>query len=224
MCAAFTLKITHQQLLDGFGPELDPHFPDEDFNHRVLPQSASLVVWQPTANGLLKVSPMIFGLTPSWSKDPKVKFATHNARIETLTEKPTWRGPLKNHRCLIPISYFTEPIYTGEFAGNMVNFEDRTSALLVAAGLYDQWVNKETGEVKDSFTIITGEPPAFIQNIGHDRCPLFLEKTAWAQWLNPEEHDSLKMASLLPKFRKDFNFTVAVERPLAKGWEKRVKN
>jgi putative SOS response-associated peptidase YedK len=39
-----------------------------------------------------------WGLVPSWSKDGKPFI---NARGDTVATKPTFRGPLKRHRCLI---------------------------------------------------------------------------------------------------------------------------
>jgi hypothetical protein len=43
-----------------------------------------------------------WGLVPHWSKEPKPKHSTINARIETVAEKPICRTPFK-HRCrLIP--------------------------------------------------------------------------------------------------------------------------
>ena len=73
-----------------------------------------------------------FGLVPSWSKERKVKYSTHNARLVSTDEKsgkpvpiymkPTWREAFAGRHCLVPMDLFIEPIYTGEFAGNMVKF------------------------------------------------------------------------------------------------------
>ena len=65
---------------------------------------------------------MNFSLITSWSKERKPEFATHNARLfsedgDPIFKKPTWRGPFSSNHCVIPISKFVEPIYTGEYAG-----------------------------------------------------------------------------------------------------------
>ena len=49
-----------------------------------------------------------WGLIPHWSKEPKTKYSTINARIETVAEKPTYRTPLRSQRCLIPADGFYE--------------------------------------------------------------------------------------------------------------------
>ena len=51
---------------------------------------------------------MHWGLIPSWSKDPKIGQKMINARMETLTEKPSFRAPVKRKRCVIPASGFYE--------------------------------------------------------------------------------------------------------------------
>lgn len=217
MCAAYTLRPTPEQIQNIFEISVGPDF---QFDHRILLHSDSLVViWEKS----LVLKTMKFSLTPFWSKEPKVKFATHNARLETLIEKPTWREPLKSHRCLIPITEFIEPIYSGPYAGNMVRFSDSTRPLLVAAGIFDIWVNKTTGEVRESFSIITSEPPKFIAEMGHDRCPVFLNKDIFKLWLDTKNYDS-KAATELLRAQMDFNknYAVTIDRPLAKGWEKRA--
>lgn len=137
---------------------------------------------------------MRFGLLPSWSKEPKVKFATHNARLDTIEEKATWRGPFKKSHCLVPIESFLEPIYDGEFAGNIVAFKEKRGEIMLAAGIYDTWVNKETGEIIDSFAIITHDPPKYVADIGHDRCPVFVKPGAFKEWLDvkPDESGTFK--------------------------------
>lgn len=47
-------------------------------------------------------------LLPFWSKTPQMKFATMNARAETIAEKPAYRTPFKNRRCLIVADGFYE--------------------------------------------------------------------------------------------------------------------
>lgn len=49
-----------------------------------------------------------WGLVPHWSKEPKTKYSTINARIETVAEKPAYRTSFKRRRCLIPADGFYE--------------------------------------------------------------------------------------------------------------------
>jgi putative SOS response-associated peptidase YedK len=83
-------------------------------------------------------------------------------------------------------------------------------------------VNKETGEVLESFAIITTDPPKFIHEIGHDRCPLFLKENAFSGWINSKEKDSEKLKDFLTLNQKIIEFSVEKDRALKPGWEKRV--
>lgn len=149
---------------------------------RVYPYSKSPVIV--SEDNALSVKIMNYSLVPSWSKTAKVKFATHNARIETASEKPTWKKPFQQFHCLVPLTHFYEPVYEGRFAGNMVTFSEENESILVAAGLYDTWLNKDTGEVVESFAILTKKPNPFIEEAGHDRMPIFLNENR-DTWLNP---------------------------------------
>jgi len=52
---------------------------------------------------------MRFGLVPYFAHGESPKYSTINARIETLTKAPSWRGPWKrNQRCLVLASGFYE--------------------------------------------------------------------------------------------------------------------
>jgi putative SOS response-associated peptidase YedK len=212
MCAQFDLKVLAQALNLKYGLTLSEDFV---FDKRVTPHSLAPVI---TPSGLKM---MRFSLLPSWSKEPKVKFATHNARIETLDEKATWKVPFKKFHCLVPLTQFIEPIYVREYAGSMVAFSDKQQELLTAAGLYDSWVNKLTGEIIESFTIITTEPPPFVAQVGHDRCPVFLKKSAFQEWLNPTNTEAEYLKQHLLHNQEAVEFSVKKDRDMRPGWEKR---
>jgi putative SOS response-associated peptidase YedK len=59
------------------------------------------------------------GLVPHWSTEPKTRYSTINARIESVAEKPTYRTPFKRRRCLIPADGFYE---WKQAAGNKVPY------------------------------------------------------------------------------------------------------
>lgn len=126
---------------------------------------------------------MNYSLVPSWSKDRKPKFATYNARIEEVLNKPSWREPFKSKHCLVPMKYFIESAHFGDFAGFNIDISAKDQHLLTAAGIWDTWIDKKSGEVVNSFAIITTEPTADILKAGHDRCPVFLAEGAWEEWL-----------------------------------------
>ncbi len=216
MCARFGLKIEADKLRE---LDISVHSSilvlDEDY----LPYKKAAVIVQ-TPDGL-KLTPMIFSLVPSWSKEPRVKFATHNARIETITEKPAWREPFATKHCIVPMTYFCESVYEGPHAGHVISFGPENSELLFAAGIFDVWVNPETKEQLYSFAIITKDPSVFILENGHDRTPIFLKFEDAKEWLNLRASEKEMVDFLLSK-NVFPDLSVTRDRPLKPGWEKRI--
>lgn len=195
--------------------------PDDpvEWTERIVPyRMAPTIVWE---NGNKKIKAMQFSMVPGWSKEPRVKFATHNARLDTVDSKPTWKRPFQNNHCLVPIDAFIEPIYEGDFAGHMVAFSPKKEHTLFAAGIYDSWVDKKTGEVLDSFAILTGDPVPFVEEIGHDRTPVFITKKAWDPWLAKEKKSPDELKKLLQENIEECEFEVEKDRAMKPGWEKR---
>jgi putative SOS response-associated peptidase YedK len=196
----------------------------------VLPRRKGPVVT--VEDGGRVLSEKVFGLIPSWSKERKIKFATHNARLVSedkntgkpapIYTKPTWREPFSRRHCLVPMEYFVEPIYSGEFAGNMVKFSPGGEEVIAAAGLWEDWVSKETGEVVSTFAVITDDPLPYIKKIGHDRSPVFLDPKDYDEWLVAKEKDPGRTVDFLQRSKADFSWKAEIDRPMAAGWEKRV--
>ncbi|MDH4466419.1 MAG: SOS response-associated peptidase family protein [Bacteriovoracaceae bacterium] len=197
---------------------------------RILPHSEALVIVGNDSSKKLKK--MNFSLIPNWSKTRKVKFATHNARLFSdpdannkiipIYEKPTWCTPFSKRHCLVPLTTFIEPIYVNQYAGNMVNFSKTDDTPLVAAGIWDEWVNKETGEIIESFAILTHEPPKFVREIGHDRCPVFLTNKSQSDWPSLINIAPSQMVQYLIENQAEIDFKVSIDRPLKEGWQKRI--
>ncbi len=188
-------------------------------NQLVVPHRLAPVLFKPLAS--LELVQMKFSLLPSWSKDSKVKFATHNARLESIDEKPTWRSVFVKRHCLVPLTDFIEPIYEGEQAGNMVAFHAVTDPLLWAAGVWDKWVSPLTGEVIQSFAIITTDPLKYVRDVGHDRSPVFLKTKAGQDWLSSEGGKPKELKAFLFDSAYEPELSVEVFRTMKPGWEKR---
>jgi putative SOS response-associated peptidase YedK len=111
--------------------------------------------------------------------------ATFNARAETVETKPVFRDAFKRSRCLVPMSGYYE--WQSTPSGKQPWYFTATdgSPLLTAAGLWDEWKNRETGERLKSCTMIVGEPNEFAADI-HDRMPVFLTQEQFAPWLSGE--------------------------------------
>ena len=218
MCAQFTIKVPLSSLASLFDAMLVSSG-DQPIREKILPHQMSPVVYAEQDQRVVRE--MNFSLIPSWSKTARPKFATHNARVESLLEKPTWRGPVGRSRALVPLSSFIEPVYSGQFSGNMVVFTPVSDDVLVAAALYDRWVDAVSGDTLFSFSIVTGEPGSFVRQVGHDRQPIFLQKNAWAEWLDPKLTDGDTALAVLQRYACTPQLQAHVDRGLKPGWEKR---
>jgi len=175
---------------------------------------------------------MVFSLIPAWSKERRVKFATHNARLISeeekphheipIYQKPTWREPFAKRHCLVPMTKFIEPIYTGPLAGNMVRFFPREGQVFVAAGIWEEWVDKNTGEVVPSFSILTDDPAPYIAKMGHDRTPVFLGQAHFDEWLNAPSKKPAEWIKFLRANTEEISWTEEIDRALVPGWKNRI--
>ncbi|WP_439882163.1 SOS response-associated peptidase [Pontibacter sp. MBLB2868] len=135
-----------------------------------------------TADEPEKLQLFSWGLLPNWANDRSQTNKPINARAETLLDKPSFRGLVSRRRCLVPADGFYEWRKTA--AGKVpYRFLLKDEALFSFAGLWDEWTDPETGEVTESFTIITTEANGLVRPT-HDRMPVILSPDAEAAWLN----------------------------------------
>jgi putative SOS response-associated peptidase YedK len=96
-----------------------------------------------------------WGLIPWFAKTPKLTYSTNNARSEELAAKATFKHPwARGQRCIIPAQTFDEPNWE---SGKNVwwRFRRADGDPWGLAGLWNRWVDKETGEVVESYTMLT---------------------------------------------------------------------
>lgn len=96
-----------------------------------------------------------WGLIPPFSNTPNVKFATYNARSEEMAGKASFRDAwARGQRCIVPATVFYEPNW--ETGKNVWWQFKRTDGLPWGlAGLWNRWVDRQTGEVHESYTMLT---------------------------------------------------------------------
>ncbi len=107
------------------------------------------------ASGKLRLVVGTWGLIPSWSKTPTLKYATNNCRSEEAAAKPTFRDAWRQgQRCIIPAMSFDEPCWeTGKNVWWRFRRADRLPWGL--AGLWNTWVDRRSGEIVESYTMLT---------------------------------------------------------------------
>ncbi|MGH7900684.1 MAG: SOS response-associated peptidase, partial [Thermodesulfobacteriota bacterium] len=135
----------------------------------IAPTQTVPVILLENDNRVIKL--MRWGLVPFWAKDPTIGNRLINARAETITEKASFKTPLKKNRCLVPASGFYEwkkderiktkiPIY----------FRLKNEEPFAFAGIWDDW-KKPEGDRLITFTIITTMANELMKPI-HDRMPV----------------------------------------------------
>src|ERR687893_117868 len=55
-----------------------------------------------------RLAPLVWGLVPSWAKDPSIGSRMINARVESVADKPAFRKAFAARRCLLPADGFYE--------------------------------------------------------------------------------------------------------------------
>jgi putative SOS response-associated peptidase YedK len=183
MCGRATYKLTWEEIVKLYRLTLDQPPVNTRARYNVCPTTTidTIVVQE----GQRRLVPMRWGLVPSWWSKPlkELRLATFNARAETVTTKPFFRGPFKRNRCLIPVSGYYEwqdtpggkqPWYFTARGG---------SPALTIAGLWDEWQDKSSGETVKSCTMIITEPNKFVGEV-HDRMPVLLGEKNYEPWLS----------------------------------------
>lgn len=96
-----------------------------------------------------------WGLIPWFAKEPKLKYPTNNARSEELADKASYKLPwARGQRCIIPAADFDEPNW--ETGKNVWwRFRRADGRPWGLAGLWNTWTDKATGEVHESYTMLT---------------------------------------------------------------------
>ncbi len=200
----------------------------ENSSKRIFPRNTAPIIVSDSQDHprLIKSE---FSLVPEWwdplkapkkTKSNRPPFATHNARLETVAEKPAFRNSFKKFHCLIPInSFFESSVFGDQFPGHRIRV--KAQELLFAAGCYSEWIDKSTGEILNSFTIITYMPTEQIFKAGHDRIPVFLNIKDGLLWLQ-KFSDSQKSREFLLKNNQGskIDFEISIDRPLKDGWQK----
>lgn len=173
-----------------------------------------------------------FGFTPSWGKK---NFYMVNARAEGdhnreddptycgmmgISQKPMFRKAIRSQRCLVVADCFIEGPKQEKLNKPYVVYLRNGERPFAMAGIWDEWVNTNTGEVVYSFAIITTVANQLLQKIGHHRSPVILPREHEADWLDP----NLELAEVLQLLRpypashmNAYPIDPAIKNPRANG-------
>lgn len=176
--------------------------PGED--GRVYPGTFAPVILK--ERGKRVIRPMRYRVRPAGSSEEiPSKYNVFNARIDALEKRKTWNSLFMRHHGLFPFKNFYEWVEDENGRKRLINFEPDNADTMWAPCLWDEWSSKD-GSVKfSSFAILTDDPPPEVEEMGHDRCPIFLKEEQIDQWLDPATTDKAGIYELLGK-RQDTHF------------------
>lgn len=191
MCGRFALALDPADLQDAF--------PEFTFPAGLAPRY-NIAPTQPILalpnDGSGKADFFVWGLLPSWAKDPALGARLINARAETLDEKPSFRAAYKYRRCLIFADGFYEWQAQRGAKVKVPHFIRLKSGEPFAfAGLWERWEAADGSEVRTA-AIITTLPNELVRPI-HNRMPVILPRQAYGQWLDPAPRPSADLRPLL---------------------------
>jgi len=196
MCGRFTNNAKPEQIKTEFkvGAK-NPNLFQPRFN--IAPSQMIDVVFEPESERI--ISQLKWGLVPSWSKDAPTSKGLINARAETITEKPSFREAFKSRRCIIPASGFYEWQKKGTGAKQPFYFYLNDKEVFGFAGLWEEWLDKQTGELLETCTIITTEANEVLKPV-HDRMPVILKAESYDEWLDAKLKDTNRLQELLKPY------------------------
>jgi putative SOS response-associated peptidase YedK len=140
-----------------------------------------------------------WGLIPFWAKDPAIGNRMINARAETVAEKPSFRAAFRKRRCLVLADGFYE--WHKKDGGKVPYFISAEDGEPFAfAGLWEDWVDKESGEHLQTTTIITTAANEFMSAL-HHRMPVVLRPNSATRWLDGEAVFLDDANEVMPKMR-----------------------
>lgn len=125
-----------------------------------------------------------------------------NARAETITEKPSFKEAFKKRRCIIPASGFYEWQARGKAGKQPYYFYFTEKPVFGFAGLYEEWLDKQTGELLEICTIITTEANDVLKPV-HHRMPVILKAEDYGMWLDEKVKDEERLEKLLVHYPAD---------------------
>ena len=147
---------------------------------------------------------------------PHQDYFSVNSSVKKLAKRPEY----KRSRCIIPATAFVES-QEGKHPHLLEPADGRAMAF---GGLFKEWVDKVTGEIIYSASIITLAGHPALANIHRKSTPLWLPEERYEQWLDPTQTDTRVFAPLLtPTLQTSLTATpidkVTSKQPIGESFE-----
>ena len=199
MCGRYTITVEEEILFARF--KILQNIGQYTPRYNVAPTQNNPVVLVNEKNQRI-MARMKWGLIPFWAKDESIGYKMINARLETLTQKPSFKTAFVKRRCLVPADGYYEWNKTGSSKKKQpFRVVLKSRELFAFAGLWDEWKNEE-GEKIQSYTIITTEADSLVAKI-HPRMPVILRPENEDKWIDPALNDVKAIEKLLRPYPSD---------------------
>jgi putative SOS response-associated peptidase YedK len=187
MCFSVNVNLVKDELENRYGasfPDRGRYQPSYYYHAFSLPELPAICSGSTDRIQLLK-----WGLIPSWTRTEGdadvIRYKTFNARAESVRSKPSFSKSFKSKRCIIPVKGFFEWQHVGNQKIPWYIYHAREEIFSVA-GLYDQWVETITGEIYNTFSIITSDANDLLAVIHNSkkRMPVIFDRSDETRWIS----------------------------------------
>ena len=191
MCGRKTLTKTVEKIVEDLYVDewrMDNYLP----SYNIAPSQLSPILIN--ENNVKVVTGMRWGITPTWSRNMSLSSNIINARYETIGDKASFRGLMKNNRCIVVADGYFEWKKSQEKKSPYYLY-DGNRKIMALAGLWTS-IEYEHGKV-DSYVIVTTQASQHITHI-HNRMPLIIDDEKIDIWLDINDNDDEKLVDLEP--------------------------
>jgi putative SOS response-associated peptidase YedK len=177
VCSRYSLTSPPEAVRRLFNCAAVDDFPPR---YNIAPTQPVLIA-RPDPKGARELRLVRWGLVPSWVKDPREFTTLINARAETASDKPSFRGAMRHRRCLVPADGFYE--WTGARGSKQPDFiRLNDNRLFAFAGLSETWLGADGSEIETMAILTTGANGDMARI--HDRMPVIIEARDFGRWLD----------------------------------------
>lgn len=197
MCSRYNLTAPPEAVRAFFSVDASEDFPPR---YNIAPTQPALIV---RADGERRTLGLVrWGLIPAWAKNPAdLKTTLINARSESAADKPSFRGPLRHRRCLVPATGFYE--WTGAPGAKQPHLmSPRDGGVMALGGLWEHWLGADGSEI-ETMAILTVAANTAMSRL-HDRMPLIIQPHHFDRWLDCRPGTATVVEDLLVPADDDF--------------------
>lgn len=187
MCFSVNVNLVKEEIEQRYGVDFPGKYryePSYYYHAYGLPHLPAICSGNPGSVTMLK-----WGLIPAWVRSQReaeeIRLKTFNARAESIGTKTSFSESFRTMRCLIPVKGFFEWQHTGKVKIPWYIYLP-DNQIITLAGLYSEWTDPGSGEVVETFSIITTEANPMMAEIHNSkkRMPAMLRQEDENRWIS----------------------------------------